>query len=319
MTTSRWILVALWALGLIAFTVASGFTLPPTEGVADPDQAQGLGAAQLSQLLSTTLGETDTYSLSPGLVVHGSSELLVLAGPERAPYAGEAEAMDTFLEDGGTLLLFTTSEVWNPYLTTHGVTVHGQLLLPTSNATAERLVELTLPDDLGGGTLLMPNATAITDPGPEVRTVTPDQDLVLDIDGNGTIEVPPDRAGAFPVLASEPVGDGQLIVITSIEAVLGPGIDRNLDSLTRLIQATGAQGPAALDSGTHPRGWSDAIRAPAQASLSLAHWSPIGAGLMGLATAGLVLLLPARPGSAERDGPDDLTEATLEVMNRGRR
>lgn len=314
----RWWLIGLWVVLLIGYTVASGFTLPPDQGVADPEAAAPLGAAQLGDLLSSATGGLEVYSLTPALASHSQTDMLVVAAPERAAYDAEVQAIDTIMERGGTVLVFTTSTVWNPVLSDHGIQTHGEVLIPAANATRERLVSVELPEDLGAGSLLLPNATAIIDPGDGVRTVAPSQDMVLDENSNGTIEVPPDTAGTFPVIAERQVGDGRLIVVASVEAVLGTGIDRNLDALNGLVGALGTQGPVALDAGTHPRGAVDVARAPAQASLALAHWSPIAAGVLLLGAVGLVVQVPARPGGAtDRPGLDDVTPHTREVITRG--
>lgn len=317
--TRRWWLVALWAVTLVGYTVASGFTLPLQAGVADPDAAEPLGASQINDLLSSATRGTEVYSLTPALATHTEADMLIVAAPERAAYDAEAKAIDTLLERGGTVLVFTTSTVWNPTLSEHGIQTHGEVLIPAANATRERLVSVALPEDLGGGTLLLPNATAIVDPGQGVTTISPSQDLVLDENSNGTIEVPPDTAGNFPVVAQQTVGDGRLIVVASIEAVLGTGIDRNLDAINSMINALGVEGPVALDAGTHPRGARDVVRAPAQASLALAHWSAIAGAIVLLGAVGLVVQLPGRTGH-DADDPDldDVTPHTREVMHRGR-
>lgn len=315
----RAVAAAVFALGVLAFTFASGFSIPPHAGAAHPERVEALGAAPLLEVLSGATSGVDVVSLSPAAVRQMEAGVLVVAAPERTPFGAEAGALDGFMADGGTLLVFVTTDVWNPYLSSHGLSVHGSLTIPAANATRERLVIVTLPDELGGGQLFLPNTTALVDPSPEARVVAPAQDLVLDENGNGTIEVPPDRAGSFAVVGTVPVGAGRLVVVASVEAVLGPGIDRNLDGLGRLLDATGGDEGAILDTALHPRGWADVLRAPAGAAAALGHFTLWGFALAVVTLGTAVVLLPALPSAhIERTALDKLTPHSQEVLRRGR-
>lgn len=308
-------MLVVWGLLVLSYTVAAGFTVPPHEGTADPDATGPNSAAQVERLLAASTDGTDRFSISPSTSVHGPTELTIMVGPERSPYPTEGDALDRFMEEGGTLVIFAATEAWNEYLIDHGIRLEGATLLPTANRTTSNILTLDLPGRLGGGQLLMPNATAVQVSAPNVTTFQPDEETVLDVNGNGSIEVPPDQAGAFPVAATTAVGDGQLLVVSSSEAVLGNGLDRNLDAAGGLFESLAGTDPSALDAATHPRGWKDLARAPASATLSVAQASPIGLAIVLVAGAGMAVALPRRPAAEEVDGGlDAYTDVTREVM-----
>jgi hypothetical protein len=314
----RWA-IAVWVLLLVSYTFAAGFAIPPRQGTADPD-AEGPGsAAQLERLLEASSDGTDRYSLTPSTVAHGPAELAVMVAPERSPYPTETQVVDDFMQDGGTLVVFAATTAWNSFLADYRIRLDGSTLLPTGNTTSENLLTLDLPASLGSGELLVPNATRVLADDESVRTFTPEGETVLDRNGNGTIEAGDgrDEAGSFPIAAQTDVGDGQLVVVASSEAVLGAGLERqrHLGAVTNLVETLGEGGPAALDVGTHPRGWNDLARAPAAATLSVAQASPYGLGLLALVGAGLIAATPARPQEDEIEGGlDELTDVTREVM-----
>lgn len=316
MNRRRWALVV-WVLLVTSYTFASGFAIPPHEGTADPDGDGADSGAQLERLLTASADGSDRFSLTPSTSVHGPTELTVMVAPERHPYPTEGRALEDFMEDGGTLVLFAANTAWNDFLADHRIQLDGAALLPTANPSASNLLRLDLPAELGSGQLLMPNATAVTtsEAATDVTTYQPEGETVLDENGNGTIEVPPDQAGRFPVAAQTPVGDGQLVVVASSEAVLGPGLERNLDAVGGLLETLADGDPAAFDAGTHPRGWKDAARAPAGATLSVAQASLPAVAVIVLVGVGLVALLPKDPHREEETGSlDEYTDATREVM-----
>lgn len=281
-----------------------------------------MDANMLEDVLGSATGRVDRHSLSPATASHGPAELLVLAAPEREPYPAETRAVDRFMDEGGTVLVFTANTAWNSVFGEHGISLHGNLLLPAGNHSGQRLLTLDLPDELGGGRLLAPNSTAITTGSEDVRTWTPEQSMVLDIDGDGQISRPPDgqdEAGEFPIVAVADVGEGRLVVVASAEAVLGPGLAvRNLDAASSMTSTLADGGTAAFSTGTHPRGYEDVVRGPASAALGTAHWSLPGGILLLLAGAAIVALLPARGGPDEDHTElDDYTTVTREVMMRG--
>lgn len=300
---------------MLSYTFVSGFTIPPHEGTADPDGDGPRSTAQLERLLAASTDGTDRFSLTPATSVHGPTETTVVVAPERSVYPTEGDVLDRFMEDGGTLLLFAANSAWNDYLADHRIQLQGATLLPTANRTTSNILTFNLPARLGSGELLLPNATAVQAAGPNVTSFEPEEETVLDINGNGTIEVPPDQAGSFPVAATTPVGDGRLVVVASSEAVLGAGLERNLDATGGLVDSLAAGQPSALDAGVHPRGWNDLVRAPASATLSVAQASPVGLGVLVVLGAGLVLALPREPERRQAGGLlDTYTDETREVM-----
>ncbi len=307
--------LAAWALLVVAYTFAAGFSLPPREGTADPDGQGPTSATQLERLLSASTDGVDRLSLTPATSVHGPAELTVMVAPERSPYPTEGNALDRYMNDGGTLVLFAANSAWNEFLVDYRLRLDGSTLLPTANRTTSNILTLDLPAGLGSGQMLLPNATAVESSAPEVTTFQPDEETVLDQNADGQIEVPPDEAGAFPVAAATDVGEGRLVVIASSEAVLGNGIERNLDASGSLFQTLSQGEPSALDAATHPRGWKDVPRAPAAATLSIAQASPYAAGLLALLGIGVVYAMPQRPRTqAAEDTLDDYTDYTREVM-----
>lgn len=316
MNRRRWALAA-WVILLVSYTFAAGFTVPPRQGTADPDATGADSAAQLERLMSASSETNDRFSLTPATSIHGPTELTVMVAPERSPYPTEGQVMDEFMREGGTLVVFGANTAWNEFLTDYRVRLDGSTLLPTANATTSNVLRMDLPASLGSGELIMPNATAVQTQDANVTTYEPDGETVLDRNGNGTIEAGdgPDEAGSFPVGASTSVGEGRLVVVASHEAVLGVGLERNLDAVANLLETTGQNQGVALDAGTHPRGWKDLARAPASATIGLGLTSPYGLGLLALVGAGLVAITPPRPRHEEAQGQlDDFTDVTREVM-----
>lgn len=314
MNRRRWAVIA-WALLVLGYTVAAGFTVPPREGTADPDGTGHHSAAQLERLIATSADGSDRLSLTPSTSIHGPTELTVMVAPERSPYPTEGDVMNDVLADGGTVVLFAATPAWNGFLAEHNIQLDNSTLIPTANPSTSNLLTLDLPASLGSGELLMPNATAVSSEDPNVTTYQPDEETVLDENGNGRIEVPPDQAGAFPVAASTSVGDGRLVVIASSEAVLGAGLERNLDATGDMLSTLSGDQPAAFDAATHPRGWKDLARAPAGATLGVAQASPAGFGVVAFLGIGLVFALPKRSTEEEVTGAlDEFTDTTREVM-----
>lgn len=313
MNRRRWA-IAVWVLLIVSYTFAAGFTVPPHQGTADPDGTGPDSAAQLERLLTASAGDSDRFSLSPATSIHGPTELTVMVAPERSPYPTEDDVMDEYMREGGTLVLFAANTAWNGFLSEYRIQLDGSTLIPTANPTTSNILTLDLPPSLGSGQLIVPNATAVQVGDSNVTTYEPEGETVLDQNGNGTIEVPPDQAGSFPIAATTSVGEGQLVVIASSETVLGPGLERNLDGVAGLLETLSGASPGALDAGTHPRGWTDLARAPASATLGVAQGSPIGLGLLALVGAGLVAITP--PGRQEdaQGALDAYTDVTREVM-----
>lgn len=304
----------MWVLLLVTYTFAAGFTVPPHQGTADPDGNGHDSAAQLERLLTASAGDSDRFSLSPATSIHGPTELTVMVAPERSPYPTEDDVMDEYMREGGTLVLFAANTAWNDFLADYRIQLDGSTLLPTADPSTSNILELDLPASLGSGRLIVPNATAVQVGDANVTTYQPAGETVLDQNGNGTIEVPPDQAGNFPIGASTSVGEGRLVVVASSGAVLGPGLERNLDAVAGMLETLAGANPGAFDAGTHPRGWTDVARAPASATLGVAQGSPVGLGLLALVGAGLVAITP--PGREEEaDGDlDAYTDVTREVM-----
>lgn len=305
--------LAAWITLLGAITLI-GAGLPPQTGIALPADSTHQGASTLEGLVegATTSADRVTVSLSP--VVHDTDRLLVIAAPERSPYPGEARALDGFMDRGGTAVLFVASDAWNDVLVDHGVRLNGALLLSTGDGASARSFPVDLPEELGGGRLVLVNATAISDPGPEVDTVVSQQELVLDLDGDGEVTLGKDEARRFPVVASTSVGEGRLIVIPSGETVLGGQITRSQDALSQLFQAQGSQKRGIVDASTHPMGIVDAMRGPSSALTGLVHASPWAAGAT-LVLTGLAVALASRASTGARRTQsrlDEQTQATKE-------
>lgn len=314
----RRVLLAGWLLLLLIVSVA-GTGLPPESGVGLPDDPGPRGTASLERIMGGTSAGQDRLSVSLVPVVHDPDRLLVVAAPERGPLPGEARALDRFMHQGGTAMLFISSDAWNPILSSYGFTLHGALLLGATGDTSRRTIPVQLPQDLGGGRLVLVNGTSILDPEAGVETVVPSDELVLDLDGDGRVSAPPDAAGRFPVVASVAVGEGRLVVVASGEAVLGTHMERNLDAVERLLEAQGAGRGATLDASTHPMGVVDALRGPSRILLSFLHVSWAGAGLAAAVSVVSVIRTP-RAGGLDRDATsklDEQTDATQEWLHRG--
>jgi len=318
----RHLVLGAWVVLVVAYTFAAGFQIPPREGVADPDDDESASsAAQLERMMQAKAGGADRLSLTPAVAAHGPAELLVIVSPERSPYPSEADAIDRFMQEGGTVVMFTSSPAWNDFLRDHRITIEGPTLLPTGNSTSANVLTLDLPTDLGPGKFLLPNATAVQASGANVTTYAPNGETVLDRNDNGTIDPQPssDEAGSFDVAASTTVGEGRLVVVGSGEAVLGEFLElNNLDATSNMLETLGGGEASALDAGTHPEGYADVARAPAQATMAVGQaWIP---GLATLAVLGLgvIVALPSRPiGQEEKNTLDEYTEQTREVLMRG--
>lgn len=310
MRVRRWIAGA-WVTALVVVSVV-GAGLPPETGVGLPDDTGPEGSAGLERLLEDATGTADRLSVSLAPVVHDPNRLLVVAASERAPYAGEARALDAFMEDGGTAVFFLATTAWNELLSTYGISLHGALLLSAQGGGSPRSIPVELPPSLGGGRLVLVNATAIVDPDPGIQTVTPPGELVLDLDGDGRVSLPPDTAGRFPLVAQIPVGEGSLVVVASGEAVLGAHIDRNLDALARLFSAVADDRSGLLDVSTHSLGLIDLIRGSAQAAVARIHASLWGIAGSLVAVGLAIYLAPRATATTGRTGSrlDEQTDAT---------
>lgn len=312
----RHLVLAGWLVALVAISMA-GMGLVPSQGVGLPGDEGDDGAATLEEMLSASAPRTDRLTTSTTPVVHDPDRTLVVAAPERAPMTGEVDALDRLLRQGGTAVLFVASEAWNDALAPYGITLHGALLLDSQDEDSTSF-PVEMPDELGGGQMVLVNATAITDSGPGVQTASADRDLVLDLDGDRRISVPPDTAGPFPTVAYTSVGPGTLVVVASGDAALNEDIGRHLDGMERLFEAQASRG-AFLDASTHPMGLVDAVRGPARVLASLLHASIAGAGVGLIAIGAAVYASPRLRGDAgrERTSLDDRSPETEEWLNRG--
>lgn len=305
-----------WALALAVVSLAGmGFT--PTQGIGLPNDEDASGSSALEEMVQAQ-ADTKRVGASLSTIVHDTDRTLFVIAPERAPLSGEARALDRFLHQGGTAVLFVASDTWNPVLSTYGVTLHGSLLLDSQDDETPFSFPVKLPDRLGGGQLVLVNATAISNPGPGVETTTPDRDLVLDLDGDHRISVPPDTAGRFATVADVPVGEGTLVVIASGDAALNENIDRHLDGVDRLVAERASQGTAFFDASMHPMGITDALREPARILGSLFHASILSAGMgIGLVAAAVYASPRIQAKAGEGNSLDERSPETEEWLQRG--
>lgn len=316
MNTLRFIIAA-WILGLAALSLI-GMGFVPTQGIALPTDDSPKGASGFEELATSQSQESDRVTASLATITHDTDRTVFVTAPERAPLAGEARALDRFLDQGGTAVLFVASETWNDILTPYGITLHGSLLLDSRDEGTPYSFPVSLPDRLGGGQMVLVNATAITDTGPDVETVTPERELVLDLDGDQRISVPPDTAGQFATIADVQIGDGMLVVIASGDAILNENIDRHLDATQRLVEEFSGSRGVFLDASTHPMGVIDAVREPARILAGSLHASWFGAGA-GLALAAAAMYtsprLQEQPGAGSL--LDERSKETQEWLRRG--
>lgn len=316
MNTKR-IVIAAWVLGLaVVSLVGMGFV--PTQGIALPTDDGPKGGSGFEDMVASQALDSARVTTSITTITHDTDRTVFVTAPERAPLAGEAKALDRFLHQGGTAVLFVASHTWNDVLTPYGVTLHGSLLLDSRDEGRPSSFPVNLPDRLGGGQMVLVNATAITSTGPDVETVTPERELVLDLDGDRRISVPPDTAGNFATIADVNVGDGTLVVIGSGDAVLNENIDRHLDGTQRLVEELVGSRGVFLDTSSNPMGLMDALREPARILTALFHASWIGlvAG-GGLFTAAVYASPRIQAVPHEASSLDERSEETKEWLKRG--
>ncbi|MHB1262010.1 MAG: DUF4350 domain-containing protein [Thermoplasmatota archaeon] len=270
-------------LGLSALAVEPDSAFVAGAGGADPlvEDARALGLSA-QRLASGPAGLGADGLLDP------ARTLVVVLSPPRAASAGDAEALTSFLERGGTVLVADDFGQANSLTTAFGVAFERvRLVDPDGNATVARIEgrEHLIGLDGPTGLKLTPGGSA------EVLAWSSNASF-LDRDGNGLIGAA-DPVGPFPVLAEVEVGTegGRLFALSDSAPLLAEGADAAGNAAFRLaiLDAALPEGGIVLfDEGQSVSDPALASLAAAVQAAANAPWRYVLLGLAGILALGLL-------------------------------